>query len=57
MFAVKTSILRELCASDEWKARLCRAENVSEVGEVVKAFCRVRGYRVKEIALSTEGTN
>ena len=51
MFAVKTEILEEMFNSSEWSVRMMRAKTTEEVAEVVLAFCREKGFRVKEIDL------
>ena len=45
MFAVKTRVLKELLDDPEWSQRLLKTENISEVVEVLKSFCKARKYK------------
>lgn len=46
---VKREILDELFRDPEWNRKFDEAQTSREVVEVVKAFCRVRGYKVTEL--------
>lgn len=53
MFAVRTQILKELCADPGWSKRLEKAETWRDVYSVIEAFAKARGWKVKEISVTS----
>lgn len=53
MFAVRTQILKELLEDPEWGKRLEKAETWRHVYSVIEAFAKVKGWKVKEISVTS----
>ncbi|MEM3798389.1 MAG: hypothetical protein QXY74_08180 [Candidatus Bathyarchaeia archaeon] len=49
MFNVSCVILEELLADTKWRSKLEAAKTWDEAVKVVEAFCKVKGYKVKQL--------
>ena len=49
MFAVKTSVLRELLNSPEWARKLEKAKTMREVERVLRLFAVEKGWKIVEV--------
>lgn len=46
---VRKEILDELLKDKTWSSRLARAKTQEEITDVIEAFCKERGYTIREV--------
>ena len=49
MFAVRTSILKDMLADPEWNSKLSQAKTARQVEKLIVEYCKQKGYKVETV--------